>query len=65
MKAKSRGNWAWRPPVEPDPGRVVTGTAAHLAARQMHNDERGEPPDEKLWAQTFGRRFAELIRDTD
>ena len=66
MKTRPRSNWAWRPPVEPDdPGRVVTGTAAHLAARQMHDDEPEGPPDEELWAQTFGQRFAELIRDLD
>ena len=65
MKAKRRSNWAWCPPIEPDPGHVVTGPAAHLAAQQMHDDEPERPPDEGLWARTLGRRYSELIRDMD
>ena len=65
MKAKSRSNWAWRPPIDPDPGRIVTGPAAHLAARQMHDDEPEGPPGEDLWVQAFGQRFSELLRDTE
>ena len=65
MKAKRRSDWARRPPIDPDPGRVVTGPAAHLAARQMHDDEPEGPPDEELWAGSLGRRFAELVRDSE
>ena len=84
MKPKRCNGWAWRPPAEPDPGHVLTGAAAHLAARQMQDDQQSTcpisvrleypcahrfelegPPDEELWAQSLGQRFAELIRDTN
>ena len=65
MKPKRCNGWAWRPPAEPDPGHVLTGQAAHLAARQMHGDEPNGPPGEDLWAGSLGQRFAELIRDTN
>ena len=65
MKPKRCNSWAWQPPAEPDPGHVLTGASAHLAARQMHDDEPEGPPGEQLWAQSLGRRLSELVWDTE
>ena len=68
MRARPRSNWAWRPPDEPDPGRVVFQRSG-IPTRQKNRNRRrargfpNAPPDEAHWQRTLGRRLRLLLAE--